>query len=184
MTADVCLTACHFTLTGAARLQPPRWPLKDRLTAAAQAGFGGVGLRPEDILDCCRQGTSISELARIIADLGLEVHELESVHGWYLASTARRGRAVPARRRIGRQACDGGGRVRGATPRAAANGGPIPRAVHPCCATRTHSRPGVRAAAHRAQGLAHSGYGRGCRRLSKRWRAARFVAPVPLGWHS
>src|SRR5271168_1285322 len=90
MTADVCLTACHFTLTGAARLQPPRWPLKDRLTAAAQAGFGGVGLRPEDILDCCRQGTSISELARIIADLGLEVHELESVHGWYLASTAGR----------------------------------------------------------------------------------------------
>ena len=90
MTADICLTACHFTLTGAARLQPPRWPLKDRLTAAAQAGFGGVGLRPEDILDCCRQGTSISELARIIADLGLEVHELESVHGWYLASTAGR----------------------------------------------------------------------------------------------
>jgi len=83
MTADICLTACHFTLTGAAWRQPPRWPLKERLTAAAQAGFGGVGLRSEDVI---RQGTSISELARIIADLGLEVHELESVRGWYLAS--------------------------------------------------------------------------------------------------
>ena len=93
MTAGICLTACHFTLTGAAWRQPPRWPLKDRLTAAAQAGFGGVGLRPEDVLDCGRQGTSISELARIIADLGLEVHELESVRGWYLASaTGREGR--------------------------------------------------------------------------------------------
>jgi sugar phosphate isomerase/epimerase len=93
MTADICLTACHFTLTGAGWRQPPRWPLKDRLTAAAQAGFGGVGLRLEDVLDCCRQGTSVSELARIIAGLGLEVHELESVHGWYLASaTGREGR--------------------------------------------------------------------------------------------
>ena len=90
MTADICLTACHFTLTGAAWRQPPRWPLKDRLTAAAQAGFGGVGLRSEDVI---RPGTSISELARIIADLGLEVHELESVRGWYLASaTGRDGR--------------------------------------------------------------------------------------------
>lgn len=87
MTADICLTACHFTLAGAAWRQPPRWPLKDRLTAAAQAGFGGVGLRPEDVI---RQGTSIGELARIIADLGLQVHELESVRGWYLASTTGR----------------------------------------------------------------------------------------------
>jgi sugar phosphate isomerase/epimerase len=90
MTADICLTACHFTLAGAAWRQPPRWPLKDRLAAAAQAGFCGVGLRPEDVI---RQGTSISELARIIAGLGLEVHELESVRGWYLASaTGREGR--------------------------------------------------------------------------------------------
>jgi sugar phosphate isomerase/epimerase len=90
MTADICLTACHFTLTGAGWREPPRWPLQDRLTAAAQAGFGGVGLRWPDVLDCCRRGTSISELARIIADLGLQVHELESVHGWYLASAAGR----------------------------------------------------------------------------------------------
>src|SRR5580658_7221181 len=90
MTADICLTACHFTLAGAAWRQPPRWPLKDRLAAAAQAGFCGVGLRPEDVI---RQGASISELARIIAGLGLEVHELESVRGWYLASaTGREGR--------------------------------------------------------------------------------------------
>ena len=90
MTADICLTACHFTLAGAAWRQPPRWPLKDRLTAAAQAGFGGVGLRSQDVI---RPGTSISELARIIAGLGLEVHELESVRGWYLASeTGRDGR--------------------------------------------------------------------------------------------
>jgi sugar phosphate isomerase/epimerase len=87
MTVDICLTACHFTLAGAAWRQPPRWPLKDRLTAAAQAGFGGVGLRPEDVI---RQRTSISELARIIAGLGLQVHELESVRGWYLASAAGR----------------------------------------------------------------------------------------------
>jgi len=90
MTADISLTACHFTLAGAAWRQPPRWPLKDRLTAAAQAGFGGVGLRREDVLDCCRQGTSIRELARIMAGLGLEVHELESVHGWY--ATGRKAR--------------------------------------------------------------------------------------------
>jgi sugar phosphate isomerase/epimerase len=90
MTADICLTACHFTLAGAGWRQPPRWPLKDRLTAAAQAGFAGVGLRWPDVLDCCRQGTSINELARIITDLGLEVHELESVRGWYLASAAGR----------------------------------------------------------------------------------------------
>jgi sugar phosphate isomerase/epimerase len=91
MTADICLTACHFTLAGAGWRQPPRWPLKDRLTAAAQAGFAGVGLRPEDVLDCCRQGTSLSDLARIIADLGLQVHELESVRGWYaMGQEARR----------------------------------------------------------------------------------------------
>jgi len=90
MTADICLTACYFTLAGAGWRQPPRWPLKDRLKAAAQAGFGGVGLRWQDVLGCDRQGTSLSELARIIADLGLEVHELESVHGWYLASAEGR----------------------------------------------------------------------------------------------
>src|SRR5271163_444606 len=91
MTADICLTACHFTLAGAGWRQPPRWPLKDRLTAAAQAGFARAGLRPEDVLDCCRQGTSLSDLARIIADLGLQVHELESVRGWYaMGQEARR----------------------------------------------------------------------------------------------
>ena len=86
MTADICLTACHFTLAGAAWRQPPRWPLKDRLTAAAQAGFGGVGLRPEDVI---RQRTVSVNSRGSYAGLGLEVHDWRV----YAAGTSRPRRA-------------------------------------------------------------------------------------------
>jgi sugar phosphate isomerase/epimerase len=77
------LTACHLTLTGAYLGSPPRWPLRQRLAAAARAGFSGVGLRVDDVLDSVGAGKGLTELAALLADLGLEVHELEAARGWY-----------------------------------------------------------------------------------------------------
>jgi sugar phosphate isomerase/epimerase len=71
------LVASYFTLTGAHMSQPPRHTLAARAAAAAEAGFTGMALAPQE----WRPGVS-AELD------GLAVPELEPLKGWDSGSRA------------------------------------------------------------------------------------------------
>lgn len=56
--------------------------LVERIDAARAAGYRGLGLRPEDYTIALDAGRSDAELRTRLDDAGLEVVELQSVHGW------------------------------------------------------------------------------------------------------
>ncbi len=56
--------------------------LLERIDAASAAGYTGLGLRPEDYTKTLERGVADRELKMRLADAGLRVVELQSVHGW------------------------------------------------------------------------------------------------------
>jgi len=58
------------------------YDLAERISIAAQAGYVGLGLRPEDYSIARDNGHSDQDLRGMLADNGVKVIELQSVHGW------------------------------------------------------------------------------------------------------
>jgi sugar phosphate isomerase/epimerase len=73
------LIASHFTLTGAAAPQPPRFSFAQRVAAAAAAGFNGIGL----FTGYCESGTSAAQMRRIADDHAIVIAELEWLTDWW-----------------------------------------------------------------------------------------------------
>lgn len=76
------LICSHFTLAGSCGIEPARFPLADRIQAAADAGFAGIGLLGADHALITESGTSDAEIAGMLADHGLVVAEVEFLFDW------------------------------------------------------------------------------------------------------
>src|SRR5438105_11643684 len=76
------LVASHWTLSGVIPPAKPRYSLVERVSAAARAGFSGIGIRFDDFEDNVAQGLSGAEMRRILDDHGIRVVEMEMVYGW------------------------------------------------------------------------------------------------------
>jgi sugar phosphate isomerase/epimerase len=77
------LIASSYTLSGSPVFQPPRFPFADRVAAAAQAGFSGIGVSAEDYVAIKERGASDAELRRILDDHGIVAAELEFLTNWW-----------------------------------------------------------------------------------------------------
>src|SRR5580692_1847457 len=73
------LIASHFTLTGSAAPQPPRFSFAQRVAAAAAAGFSGIGLFTAH----WESGTTAAQMRRIADDHGIVIAELEWLTDWW-----------------------------------------------------------------------------------------------------
>ncbi len=89
------LVASYYTLAGAPVGQPPRFSFAERVAAAAEAGFVGVGMLLDDYASMRAAGTSDAELRRILDDHGMRVVELEFHFDWTL--DGERGQAAASR---------------------------------------------------------------------------------------
>jgi sugar phosphate isomerase/epimerase len=89
------LIASHYTLSGAPVGQPSRFSFAERVAAAADAGFVGLGLLVDDYASMRDAGISDAELRAILDDHGLRVLELEFLFDWTL--DGGRGREAAAR---------------------------------------------------------------------------------------
>jgi sugar phosphate isomerase/epimerase len=76
------LICSHFTLTGAAVPEPPRFGVAERVAAAAEAGFTGIGLLGPDHAQANAAGLSDADMANLLADAGVHVAEVEFVLDW------------------------------------------------------------------------------------------------------
>ncbi len=74
------LVCSHFTLTGG--LGPARFGFAERVAAAAEAGFGGIGLLAADHARAGAAGLTDRAMAEILADHGVVVAEVEFLAGW------------------------------------------------------------------------------------------------------
>ncbi len=83
------LTASFYTLSGAPTGQPSRFGFEERVAAAAEAGFAGIGMTAIDYLAMREAGRSDAELRTILEEHDVCVAELEFLQGW-----ARDGRAA------------------------------------------------------------------------------------------
>jgi sugar phosphate isomerase/epimerase len=77
------LIASSYTLSGSAVFQPPRFSFTDRVAAAANAGFTGIGVAVEDYVAMRQRGASDSELRRVLDDHGIAAVELEFLTNWW-----------------------------------------------------------------------------------------------------
>jgi sugar phosphate isomerase/epimerase len=68
------ITLSHFSLRYAT--------LRERVTAASEAGFAGIGLYSGRYEKWLNEGWSGADISTLIADHGLEVTELEAVQNW------------------------------------------------------------------------------------------------------
>jgi sugar phosphate isomerase/epimerase len=64
-------------------------PFRERATAAAAAGYRGIGLMADDLAQCLKT-LSYSDIRAIVADVGLEEVELEFLDGWFTEGEERR----------------------------------------------------------------------------------------------
>jgi len=87
------LIASYWTICGAGPgLSSPR-TIAERAAASAKAGFGGIGLKYEDLEMAHQGGVSDADLSRILAENGIVVAEIEFVSGWSSDEAAVRERA-------------------------------------------------------------------------------------------
>jgi sugar phosphate isomerase/epimerase len=90
--ADIDLLASYWTISGAEphtdREFSP-YDFRDRVEAAARAGFRGFGLWHAD-LDRVREKYGLVEMKRILADNGIRHLELEFLNDWFLDGERKR----------------------------------------------------------------------------------------------
>ena len=75
-----------------------RFDFKDRVEAAARAGFKGIGIWHTD-LECCLQRRSLQEMKQILDDNGMKHVELEFLTDWFLTG-ARKAESDSRKRRL------------------------------------------------------------------------------------
>ena len=93
MTNTVELIGSYWTLAGGAEPHGAReyspFEFKDRVAAAARAGFKGIGLWHAD-LEHTLQRRSLKEMKQILNDYGMKHVELEFLTGWFLEGEERK----------------------------------------------------------------------------------------------
>jgi sugar phosphate isomerase/epimerase len=94
MTADnIELIAAYFTLAGdvypfgPTQISP--FPFRERVEAAARAGWKGIGLIPDDV-DATVEKIGYPEMKRIFAANGIKYVELEFLVDWHRDGEPRR----------------------------------------------------------------------------------------------
>ncbi len=101
-TNNVELIAAYFTLAGDvypfAPTQISPHPFRDRVEAAARAGWKGIGMIPDDV-DATAAKIGYPEMKRILAANGIKYFELEFLVDWYVDGE-RRQRSDELRRRM------------------------------------------------------------------------------------
>jgi sugar phosphate isomerase/epimerase len=87
MEQEVELLASYWTIAGGALPHTDReyspFDFKDRVEAAARAGFKGFGLWHADLEHILKNGT-LKEIKQILDDNGMKYVELEFLTGWFL----------------------------------------------------------------------------------------------------
>jgi len=95
-----CLIATCWTTAGDVRPDRPdnlgRFPLPDRIEAAARAGYDGFGFWLGDLLAWRAAGNDYADIRRRLNDAGMRTIELEFLSDWY-ADGDRRARSDQAR---------------------------------------------------------------------------------------
>ena len=85
--ADVELVATYWSLAGAARphseMEYSPFDFKDRVAAAAKAGFKGFGIKEVDLAHILER-RNLKEMKRILDDSGMKHVELEFITDWFL----------------------------------------------------------------------------------------------------
>lgn len=85
--ANVELVATYWTLAGAARphteMEYSPFDFKDRVAAAAKAGFKGFGIKEVDLAHILERRT-LKEMKQILDDHGIKHVELEFITDWFL----------------------------------------------------------------------------------------------------
>ena len=93
MKADVELLASYWTIAGGALPHTDReyspFDFKDRVEAAARAGFKGVGIWHAD-LNHILERRSLREMKQILDDNGMKFVELEFLTGWFMAGDKKK----------------------------------------------------------------------------------------------
>lgn len=81
--------ASFFTLSGSGFGQPPRHAFSDRVRAAAEAGYNGIGLHLNELTDPAWNELNTADPSRVLDHMagvldgtGLDVVEIEFVGGW------------------------------------------------------------------------------------------------------
>ncbi len=90
------LVASYYTLSGAPVGQPARFSFEERVAAAAQAGFAGVGLLSDEYTALHAAGRTDADLRGVLDDHGMRVMEVEFLYDWAATDAA----AVAAARRL------------------------------------------------------------------------------------
>jgi sugar phosphate isomerase/epimerase len=92
-TADIALLAAHFTLGGDIHPFGPTdispFPFRDRVEAAARAGFTGFGLIHGDAMATAAK-IGLPEMRRIVEANGIQFLEMEFLLNWYHDGEPRR----------------------------------------------------------------------------------------------
>jgi sugar phosphate isomerase/epimerase len=81
---DADLLASFWTLAGDLDVRDPApspWPFEQRVAAAAEAGFSGIGIDHRDIAHY-RQGPGLERMRAVIDSAGISIVELELITGW------------------------------------------------------------------------------------------------------
>ena len=76
------LTASYYTLSGAPTGRPSRFGFEERVAAAAEAGFAGVGMSDVDYTALLASGRTDAELRSVLDEHDVCVAELEFLRGW------------------------------------------------------------------------------------------------------
>ncbi|MFS0736743.1 TIM barrel protein [Sphingomonas sp. 1P06PA] len=100
MTAHPEIVASFFTIAGDLLPHDPplvaRFPIRERITAASQAGFTGMGFNFDDVADF-RDHYDDATLRAMFADAGIRWIELEALIDWF--ADGERGAAAEIQRR-------------------------------------------------------------------------------------
>lgn len=106
MNAPQLIATC-WTTAGNVRPDRPdnlgRWPLDQRIDAAARAGYAGTGFWLGDLIAWQEGGQDCASLKRRLTDAGQQLVELEYLADWF-ASGERRARSDAARAELFRAA--------------------------------------------------------------------------------